>query len=164
MRARPSIPPPNIASRTPIAIAIAAAATTRPGAWEDATCGARLRPPGDALLDLDLGALLLESCLDLLGFVLGHAFLDGLGRCVDEILGFLEAQTGQLANDLDDRDLVRPDLGERCRELGLLLDRSRGRRLGRRRSGGCGCRSSGGHAVSLLESLDELGKLEDRHL
>jgi len=46
----------------------------------------------DGLLDLDLGAGGLELGLDILGFVLGHAFLDWLGGGVDEVLGFLEAQ------------------------------------------------------------------------
>jgi len=62
------------------------------------------------LLDLDLCALPFEGGLDLLGLALGHAFLDRLGRAVDEILGLLEAEAGQLTNDLDDRDLVRTDL------------------------------------------------------
>src|SRR4051812_23004176 len=73
------------------------------GTW---TCAARRRPPDAALLDLDLGALLLEGCLDLLGLFLGDAFLDGLGRSIDEVLGLLEAEAGELAYDLDDRDLV----------------------------------------------------------
>ena len=41
------------------------------------------------LLDLDLGAGGLELGLDVLGFVLGHAFLDGLRGAVDQVLGFL---------------------------------------------------------------------------
>src|SRR4029077_10766147 len=106
-----------------------------------------------ALLDLDLGALLFESSLDLFGFVLRDAFLDGLGRRVDEVLGFLEAETGQLANDLDDRDLVRSDLGQRRGELGLLLGSGGG--LGRGttsgRSGRGSSRGSGGDAVAVLE-------------
>ena len=84
-----------------------------------------LRPPR-TLLDVDLGALLLERGLDLLGLVRGDPFLDRLGGRVDEVLGLLEAQAGQLADDLDDGDLVGSDLGEDGRELGLLLD---GRRL-----------------------------------
>src|SRR5690242_19397694 len=58
-----------------------------------------------AFLDLDLGALLLERGLDLLGLVAGNAFLDRLRRGVDEVLGLLEAQTGQLTHDLDHGDL-----------------------------------------------------------
>ena len=66
------------------------------------------RVPADTidLLDLDLGALLFEGRLDLLGLVLGDALLDGLRRRVDEVLGLLEAEPGELADDLDDRDLV----------------------------------------------------------
>ena len=44
------------------------------------------------LLELDLGADLLELRLELLGLVLGNAFLDGLGSAFDEVLGFLEAE------------------------------------------------------------------------
>src|SRR6266508_2263354 len=39
---------------------------------------APVRAPGSRLFDLDLGALLLERGLDLLGLVLGDALLDGL--------------------------------------------------------------------------------------
>src|SRR5262245_18520445 len=118
------------------------------------------------LLDLDLGALLLEGCLDLLGLVLGDALLDGLRRRVDEVLRLLEAQAGELANDLDHRDLVGADLGEDGRELGLLLlDGGRGGSTatrGRRRGDGDGGR--GGDAEAVLELLLELRELEHGHL
>ena len=52
-----------------------------------------------------------------------HAFLDRLGRALDEVLGFLQTQAGDLADDLDDLDLVAADFGQRDVELGLLLDR-----------------------------------------
>src|SRR3989304_5043503 len=84
--------------------------------------------------DLDLGALLLEGGLDLLGLLTGHTLFDRLGRRVDEVLGLLEAELGELSDDLDDRDLVRADLGQDGIELGLLLDG---------RSGSC-CRGRGG--------------------
>ncbi len=51
-------------------------------------------------------------------------------------------------------------------ELGLLLG-GRGRfggATGRGRGGGDSSRSGGGHAVALLEALDELGQLENGHL
>src|SRR5690606_23275483 len=76
------------------------------------------------LLHLDGSALLLELRLDLLGLFLRHAFLDGLGRVVDEVLGFLQAQAGQLAHDLDHLDLLGARLLEDDVELGLLLDGS----------------------------------------
>src|SRR6186713_3268915 len=101
-----------------------------------AACGPG-EPAAATLLDFDLGALLLEGSLDLLGLVLGYAFLDGLGRSIDQVLGLLEAEAGELPHDLDDRDLVRPDLGKRGGELGLLLGRGRRGCLGRGRSGGC---------------------------
>lgn len=41
------------------------------------------------LLEFDLGAGGLELLLDFLGIGLGSAFLDGLRRAFDEILGFL---------------------------------------------------------------------------
>src|SRR5258705_9510195 len=59
-----------------------------------------------ALLQLDFCAGLFELSLDLLGLVLVHAFLDRLGRALDEVLGFLEAQTGDGADFLDDFDLL----------------------------------------------------------
>ena len=108
------------------------------------------------LLDLDLGALLLEGGLDLLGLVLGDAFLDGLGRRVDEVLGLLEAEAGELADDLDDRDLVRADLGQGRGELGLLLGGGGGLGGGAAtggRGGGDRDRGGGGDAVALLERL-----------
>src|SRR6478735_3262418 len=114
-------------------------------------------PAKSTLLDLDLGPLLFQSGLDLLGFVLGDAFLDGLGRCVDQVLGLLEAEAGQLTDDLDDRDLVRADLGQGRGELGLLLGSGShfgGSPTGGRRGRGSS-RGSGGDAVALFESLDE---------
>jgi hypothetical protein len=81
----------------------------------------RIGRPRIALLDLHLRALLFEGGLDLLGLVAIHAFLDGLRRRVDEVLGLLEAQAGELTDNLDDGDLVRADLDQDGRELGLLL-------------------------------------------
>src|SRR5262245_23165997 len=81
-----------------------------------------------ALLDFDLRADFLELLLDGRGLFLGHAFLDRLGRTLDEVLGFLEAERGDLADDLDDVDLVGAHFGERDGEVGLLF---RGRRRGR---------------------------------
>src|SRR4029078_11796721 len=57
----------------------------------------------DGLLDLDLRALLLEGSLDLVRLVACDAFLDGLGSRVDQVLGLLEAQGGQLGGGLDCR-------------------------------------------------------------
>src|SRR5262245_16422447 len=45
-----------------------------------------------ALLELNLGAGLLQGGLDLLGLVLGDTFLDRLGRALDQVLGLFQAE------------------------------------------------------------------------
>ena len=55
---------------------------------------------------------------------LADAFLDGLRRALDEILGLLQAEARDGADLLDDLDLLVADGGEDDRELGLLLDRA----------------------------------------
>src|SRR5690606_13157298 len=64
------------------------------------------RKPRTVLLQLDLGASAFELSLDLLGLVLGHAFLDRLRSALDQVLGFLEAETGDRAHFLDHVDLL----------------------------------------------------------
>src|SRR6188472_4650408 len=80
---------------------------------------ARLRAE---LLQLDAAAGLFELALELVGLVALDAFLDGLGRLVDDRLGFLEAKPGGGAYDLDHLDLLvarrREDHVDRA---GLLL-------------------------------------------
>jgi hypothetical protein len=88
--------------------------------------------------------------------------LIGFGALLNQVFGFLQAEAGDLADDLDDLDLVRPDLGERDVELGLLLGGRRRTAAGRPRARHRhrhGCR--GGDAELLLERLDELRELED---
>src|SRR6185436_5136694 len=58
------------------------------------------------LLHLNRRAGLLELLLDLLGLLLVHAFLDGLGGGLDQVLGLLEAQAGDRSHGLDDLDLL----------------------------------------------------------
>src|SRR4051812_8620324 len=53
------------------------------------------------LLDFDLGAGLFELRLGLLGVFLRGLLEDGLGGAVDEVLGLLEAEAGELPDDLD---------------------------------------------------------------
>src|SRR6201989_3047617 len=81
-----------------------------------------------SLLDFDFGAGFFELLLDGGGFVLADAFLDGLGRAIDEVLGFFQAEAGDFANRLDDVDLVAADVGEHDGEFRLLFRRSRRRR------------------------------------
>ena len=108
------------------------------------------------LLDLDLGAGLLELLGDLLGLVLGDGFLDLLGSAVDHVLGVLEAKTGNRANLLDDGDLVGTSGLQDDVELGLLF--SGGSTSARSGNGDGG---SGGNAPRLFESLNELVDFEN---
>src|SRR6478672_2940261 len=120
---------------------------------------ARARAP---LLDLDFGADVLELLLDRRRFFLRDSFLNRLGRALDQVLRFLQAEARDLANDFDDIDLVAAHFGQGRRELGLLLGGSRC---------AAGCRAAAGychghgrrrrHAELLLELLHELRELED---
>jgi hypothetical protein len=80
-----------------------------------------------ALLDLDSGANGLQLLLDLVGFRLGDAFLDGLGHAFDEVLGFLQPEARDGADFLDDLDLLCAEAREDDVELRLLLSNRRGR-------------------------------------
>src|SRR5208283_6229345 len=99
------------------------------------------RGPARSSLELDLRADLLQGGLDLLGLFLADAFLDGLRRAFDEVLGLLQAERGDRADFLDDLDLLFADGGENDGELGLLLDRRRGGGAG---GGSGGDRNRGG--------------------
>ena len=79
-------------------------------------------------LQFDGGALLLELLLHLLGLGLGHAVLHRARRTIDQVLGFLQAERGELADDLDDVDLLVTAGLEDDGELRLFLDRGRGTR------------------------------------
>src|SRR5438876_82294 len=79
-------------------------------------------------LELDRSARLFELLLDRLGLGLRHALLDRLGRPVDQVLGLLEAEPGDLAHHLDDLDLLVARPREDDREV-LLLGCGRRRRL-----------------------------------
>src|SRR5580765_3233188 len=94
------------------------------------------------LLDLDLTPGLLELLRNALGLSLVDALFDVLGGAIHEILSLLETETGELADDLDDLDLLVAGALENDRELVLLLHRRRtghccaghGRHHGRRRA------------------------------
>ena len=112
------------------------------------------------LLEFDFGAGGLELLLDLFGVGLGSAFLDGLRRALDEVLGLLEAEAGDGANFLDDADLVGASVSEDDVELGLLLSGSGSGGTGGR-GGSDGDRSGGGNAPLGLEILNKGSDLDN---
>src|SRR5262245_2511387 len=83
------------------------------------------------LFEFHLGPGLLQLGLDLLRLFLVHAFLDRLGRALDQILGLLEAQPGERTDFLDHLDLLLAHRRQPYGELGLLLDLCRGSAAGR---------------------------------
>src|SRR3989449_5815917 len=86
------------------------------------------------LFDLYLRAFSLEFGLDLLGLGLADFLLHRFGGTVNKVLGFLQTQPGEFADDLDDLDLLVADGFEDGVELRLLLHRLGGpRRTTRRR-------------------------------
>ena len=137
-----------------------------PNVIEHAETDAKKRPAGAGrlmsesnLFDLAGCANLFESSNDFLCVFLGDAFLDSLGGVVDDFLGFLEAEAGLLADDLDDLDLLGADVLQDDVELGLLFRCFRG-------GGGacnCDCGRRCGNAKLLFERLHELSKLENGH-
>ena len=94
------------------------------------------------LLDLGCRAGVLQLLEDPLGFLAVDALLDRLGGLVDQVLGFLESEPGDLTDDLDDPDLGIARPRQDNRELGLLGLRRRSAsaatstRSGRRRDRG----------------------------
>src|SRR5437870_10023144 len=58
------------------------------------------------LLERHLAAVLLEHLLELLRVLLGDVLLDRLGRAFDEVLRLFQTEAGDLADDLDDGDLL----------------------------------------------------------
>src|SRR5680860_678959 len=110
------------------------------------------------LLQLDTRACIFELLLDLLGLVLRHAFLDRLGRTLDEVLGFLEAEAGNSPNLFNNVDLLGTYRRQDDVELGLFLG-YRGFAATSTR-GHHGHRRRGGNAPLLFKHFGQVGRLE----
>src|ERR1700729_3984614 len=80
-------------------------------------------PRQRSLLNLDCRSSLGELFLDGLGFVFPDAFLDRLRSAIDQVLGFLQTKTRNLAYRLDYVDLIGANFLEDNGELGLLFPR-----------------------------------------
>ena len=73
------------------------------------------------LFQSNLSAFSIQLLLDIFSFFLGNAFLQNLRSAVYNFLSFLQAQTGNFTNNLDNLNLVRANLGQFYVELGLFL-------------------------------------------
>ncbi len=111
----------------------------------------------EELLEGNLCALLLELCLGCLCILLGELLLDDLRCALDEVLGLLEAEAGQLTDNLDDLDLVRANLSQLNVELGLLF-LSRSSSAASCDNNTCSC----GNAELFLASLDKIVSFSSR--
>ena len=76
---------------------------------------------GMQLFDFDCCADFLELSLDGLSLVLGNSFLKGSGSAVNQSLCFLQAKTCELADNLDDLDLLCASSSKDNVELSLLF-------------------------------------------
>src|SRR5690606_42013772 len=115
---------------------------------------------GKELLDLDLCTSCFELLLDVLCLFLANAFLHVLRGALDEFLGFLEAESRDLAHDLDRVALVRAGVRQDHVELRLLLGSGRSGAAGSTRSGRDGDRRRA-DAPPRLELLYELADLDE---
>src|SRR3990172_2353566 len=119
-------------------------------------------PP--SLLDLGLTASLLQLLLDRLGFVLGDPLLDGLWRTFDEILGLLQAEAGELADDLDHLDLLVAGALEHDRPLVLPLGCRPPRRARGSNTRRCHHRRGSTDTELALELLHQGRRIHERHV
>ena len=109
------------------------------------------------LLNLDSCACLFELSLSSLSVVSRNLLLNSLGSAVNELLSFLQAKAGDLTDSLDDVDLSSAGRSKDNVELSLLLSSSSAALIGSTNSNS----RSSGKTVSLLNSGDELGKLDN---
>src|SRR6266508_3667883 len=117
------------------------------------------------LFHLDRGARRLQLLLGLVCRLLVDPLQDRLRCAVDEVLGLLQAQARQRPNLLDHLDLLLARAREHHVELRLLLGLlaaplTTGARCGHHDRTGRG----GLHVEGLLELLDEVRELQERHL
>ena len=78
------------------------------------------------LLHFNFSAGFNQLLLGFFGFFLGHGFLQGGGSAVNLVLGFLQAEAGQSADNLDDADLVGAGGLQDDVEFGLFFSGSSG--------------------------------------
>ena len=112
---------------------------------------------GIKLLNLNLSACSLELLLDGVSLILGNLLLNSLGSAVYESLRFLQAETCDLTNNLDNADLAGACALEDNVKLGLY-SRSSSAAVNGTCNSNC---SSSAYTKLILYSVYELGKLEN---
>ena len=115
----------------------------------------------DHVREGDGRAGLLEGGLRRVGGLLVRALEPGLGSTVDDGLGLAEAERGELADDLDDLDLLLASSLEDDVEGILLLDLFSSSAAASGSGAGNGDRGGRGDLEGLLERLDELRELDE---
>ena len=122
------------------------------------------RPPADfnAYFRSTLAPAASSWALNLSASALETPSLTGFGAAFDQVLGFLEAKTGDGADFLDDVDLLSASVGEDDVEFRLFLGRSSS--SGSAASSGNRHRSSSRNAPLFFQKLRQLGRLEDGQL
>src|SRR5690606_16297163 len=119
-----------------------------------------MSPEGRRLLEGNGCASLFENSLCLLGGFLVCTLEDVARSAIDDGLGLAETQRGELANGLDDLDLLVADRLENDVEGVLLFDLFCSSTGSSRSSNSDGC--SRGDLEGLLECLDELAEFDER--
>src|SRR5660398_206339 len=120
----------------------------------------QVRSSSRLLLQLNRSTGFFQLAFKLLSSFLVHTLFDGLRSVIHQLLGFLEAQTGSGANDLNDLDLLLANSFLNHVELRLLFSSSFP--ITSCRCGG-GNRSRRADTELLFQSLDYFSQLHDGH-
>ena len=112
------------------------------------------------LLDLDLGASRFDLLLDLFGFFLGDAFLEGLRSALDERLGFGEAEAGDAARTSLMTAILLAPVSLRMTS-NAVFSSTGAAAAPPPAGGGDGHRSSGADAPLLFELFHEISDFQD---
>ena len=78
----------------------------------------------EKLLQFNLGASGFQFLLGFFSVSLGKAFLNSLRSAVDEVFGFLQAESGQFTDSLNNLNLVSADFFQNDVEFGFFFSRS----------------------------------------
>ena len=108
------------------------------------------------LLDFNFCACSNEVSFDLFSVFLGNAFLNSLGAFFNESLSFLEAETGNFANCLDNRELAGTEGSEDNVEFSLFFNNG-----SCCATNCCYCNRSCGYAEFCFENFNEVCYLEN---